>query len=347
MTNHSHEHASSQHGASCQHASHASHDAHHHDVKHHDQHHHHDHDHHGHSHAHHHEANPTSALLWPLIITGGFALVEALGGWYTGSLALLGDAGHMVTDAAGLGLALLAAWIAKKPATQRHSYGLMRAEVIVALLNGATMLLVAISIVWEAIARLHTPHPVQGAEVMGIAFLGLLVNLIIAKQLHGHQHDLNHRAAFLHVLGDLLGSVAALGAGAVIYFTGWTPIDPILSVLISVLILISSGRLLNEALHVLMEGVPHHLNIQQIQQHMQSHQQVRAVHQVHVWALSSDKTALSAHVVVKDIQAWHEVLIHLRHQLHERFGITHITLQPEIDDPHQVAEPVCFLTAKH
>src|SRR5690606_4814358 len=164
-------------------------------------------------------------------------LVEAVGGWLTGSLALLGDAGHMLSDSAALGLAWLGVWIARKPASKHHSFGFMRAEVIVAAANGLFMLVVIAFIVIEAIERLRTPQPVQGAEVMLIAFIGLLVNIAVAWQLHKGQHNINARAAFLHVLGDLLGSAAALAAGAVIYFTGWLAVDPILSIFICALIL--------------------------------------------------------------------------------------------------------------
>jgi cobalt-zinc-cadmium efflux system protein len=164
---------------------------------------------HEHPHPHHHthrHSHNDHVLLWPLILVLGFAIVEAVGGWYTGSLALLGDAGHMFSDAAALGLAWLGAWVAARPASHKHSYGLLRAEIIVALVNGLLMLLVVAWIVYEAIERLQAPEPVRGLEVMVIAGLGLVVNIIVAMRLHQHQHNLNHRAALLHVLGDLLGS---------------------------------------------------------------------------------------------------------------------------------------------
>jgi cobalt-zinc-cadmium efflux system protein len=285
--------------------------------------------HHAHHHTSHHHGNG-NALLWPVLLTLGFALVEAAGGWFTGSLALMGDAGHMFSDSAALGLAWLGMWMARKPPSVKHSYGLMRAEVMVALVNGLLMLAVVTAIAVEAIQRLHRPSQVQGGEVMLIAFLGLIVNLIVAWRLGHDQHNLNSRAALLHVIGDVLGSVAALAAGAVIYFTGWLRIDPILSLFISALILFSTLNLLREVLHVLMEGVPYHLDLGIVGNAMGKVAEVREVHDVHIWTLSSSVVALSAHVVLQDMEAWPRVLSALRELLHERFAIDHVTLQPEI-----------------
>ena len=300
---------------------------------------------HTHSHDHHHSSSH-EVWLWPLLLISAFAIVEAVGGWLTGSLALLGDAGHMVSDAAALALAWLGSWIALKPASKQHSFGLMRAEVIVALVNGLLMLFVITFIVLEAIERLQTPRPVLGGEVMLIALLGLIVNVIVALKLHGHQDSMNNRAALLHVLGDLLGSVAALAAGAVIYFTGWMPIDPILSLFISALILISTVKLLREVVHVLMEGVPAHLEIGEVTDALAALPRVQEIHSVHIWALSSQVSALSAHVVLKDMQTWHEVLPQLRRMLHERFSIDHVTLQPETEEALNAGAVDCWLTRK-
>lgn len=301
---------------------------------------------HAHMHTHNHGHTHSHVLLWPIVLVTGFAIVEAVGGWLSGSLALLGDAGHMFSDAAALGLAAMGAWISRRPASQQHSFGLMRAEVIVALVNGLLMLLVIGAIVYEAIQRLQVPTPVRGAEVMVIAFIGFLVNVLVAWRLHHAEDNLNYRAAFLHVMGDLLGSVAALVAGAVIYFTGWLPIDPILSLFICVLILFSTLKLLAEALHVLMEGVPRHLNIDAVTAAMSAMPQVHEVHSVHIWALSSQVAALSAHVVLEDIQNWHEVLEDLRQVLHERYDIDHVTLQPETIQALNSGEVDCWLTRK-
>lgn len=300
------------------------------------------HHHHGHSHSH---GGSQPSLLLPLLLIAGFAVVEAIGGWWTGSLALLSDAGHMVSDAFALGLAWLGSWIARKPATRKHNFGLVRAEVIVALVNALLMLAVIVGIVYEALQRIADPQPVQGAEVMLIAFIGMLVNILVAWILHSGHSSLNSRAALLHVLGDLLGSVVAIIAGAVIYFTGWMPIDPILSIFISVLILVSTLRLLGEVLHVLMEGVPLHLDAQAVEHAMTVSDKVRGVHHLHIWSLSSEKTALSAHVVLENMHDWHEVLNNLSHMLHERFNIEHVTLQPEVGTAHSDANANCWLTS--
>jgi cobalt-zinc-cadmium efflux system protein len=284
------------------------------------------------THSHHH-AHTHSPLLLPFALTLLFAFVECIGGWFTGSLALLGDAGHMFSDSAALGLAWLASWVAKRPSSARHNYGYLRAEVLVAMLNACAMLLVVVGIVLEAWQRLQAPQPIKVSEMMLIALLGLLINIFVAWYLHrdtGHQHSINHRAAFLHVLGDLLGSLAALLSGAVIYFTGWLAIDALLSLLIVALISISSVRLMREALHVLMEGVPLHLQHQHILTALQQQTSVQGVHALRVWAISSEHIALTAHIVVKDMLEWATLLPSLHQMLRERFGIHDAVLQPEL-----------------
>jgi cobalt-zinc-cadmium efflux system protein len=280
-------------------------------------------------HRHHESAHLN--LFWPVTLTLGFAFVEAVGGWLTHSLALLGDAGHMFSDSAALGLAWLASWVALKPPSRKHSYGLARVEVIVALFNGLFMLFVVGGIVYEAIRRLQTPREVAGGEVMLIAFVGLLVNIAVAWHLNKGKDNINSRAALLHVMGDLLGSVAAIAAGAVIFFTGWTRIDPILSMLISALILASTFNLLREAIHVLMEGVPQHLELDKVEAEMAAMEGVSSIHDVHIWTLSSGVVALSAHVVLHDLQGWMHVLPAIREMLNDRYGINHVTLQPETE----------------
>ncbi|ROR34761.1 cation diffusion facilitator family transporter [Inmirania thermothiophila] len=261
----------------------------------------------------------------------GFAAVEAAAGWWAGSLALMADAGHMLSDAGALAVAALAAWIARRPPSLRHSYGLGRAEVVAALLNGFAMVALVIGLVVAAVRRLHDPQPVAGGTVMAVAAAGLAVNVVVALRLSHGGHDLNVRAALLHVVGDLLGSVAALLSGAVVHFTGWTPIDPLLTLLIAGLILFSTVRLLLEALHVLLEGVPHHLDLAEVGRAMAAHPGVASVHDLHIWSLGSGQVALSAHVVVRDLAAWLEVLQGLQRMLAERYGIGHVTLQPEPD----------------
>lgn len=286
-------------------------------------------EHHGHTHHHHHGAG--YSLIWALVLTLGFAAIEVIGGLLSGSLALLGDAGHMVSDATALGLAALAAWVARQPRSARHSFGLVRAEVVAALINGIFMLAIVATIAFHAIERLWQPQPVAGGTVMVIAAIGLVVNLIVAAILHRGEQTLNTRAALLHVIGDLLGSVAALFSGVIIYWTGWTPIDPLLSLLICALILHSSVRLLREVLHVIMEGVPPYLTLETVAAAMHEPESVRSVHDLHIWTLSSGMVVLSAHIVIDEMAKWDETLQQLGALLDERFDIQHITLQPEVE----------------
>jgi cobalt-zinc-cadmium efflux system protein len=280
-------------------------------------------------HAHHHHPRPGSALKAAAALTIGFAVVEALGGWWTGSLALLSDAGHMLTDGAALVLGALAAWMARLPPSERHSYGLGRAEVIAALVNAAAMLVILGALSYEAISRLGQPGEVNGEVAMVIALAGLAINIAVIRRLAPHGHDLNMRAARLHVAGDALGSVAALVSGGVIALTGWTRADPIASLLICVLIAVSSVRLMRESLHALMEGVPRGLSVESIGAEMASIGGVLSVHDLHVWTLSGSRTALSAHVVVRSMAHWDRTRGELQARLHEKFGIDHVTLQPE------------------
>ena len=288
-------------------------------------HHHHDHLHEG---GHHHHAGSGPRLVWALLLTLGFAAVEAVAGLWSGSLALLSDAGHMVTDSASLGLAAFAAWLAQRPPSQRHTYGYGRVETLAALANVLFMVLVVVGISVAAVSRFLEPAPINGAAVTLVAALGLCINIGVAWLLMHGEQTMNTRGALLHVLGDLLGSVAALVAGAVVMWTGWTTIDPLLSLLICALMLTSSLRLLREVLHALMEGVPLHLSTEQIGQVLAGLPGVVSVHDLHIWTLSSKKIALSAHVLVDSLEAWPAVLAAARHALaHE--GITHVTLQPE------------------
>ncbi len=298
-----------------------------------------------HGHAGHHHGNANrNILLLALLFTLGFAFVEAAGGWISHSLALISDAGHMFSDALSLGLAALAAQLAKRPVSAKHSYGLVRAEVIAASVNGLLMLAVIIYIVVEAVKRLQSPETVQGFTVMIIAFVGLLVNIIVAYMLSRGEHNLNTRAALLHVMGDLLGSVAALVAGAVIYFTGWMPIDPLLSIFVALLILGSTLNLLREALHVLMEGVPRHLDLKVIGDRMANIADVQSVHDLHIWTLASGQVALSSHISLINMNNWSNTLESIRLMLRREYGIEHVTLQPEsaqgITQPYTTKIPI-------
>jgi len=268
-------------------------------------------------------------LLKALIFTLGFACIEAVAGVWSGSLALISDAGHMVADSMALGLAALAAWLARKPPSRRYTYGLVRLEILTALINSLLMLGLIGFIVSEAIVRLQDPQPVQGGMVMVVAAIGLGVNLIVAWMLHKGGDSLNIRAAFLHVLGDLLGSVAALLAGAVIWTTGYTPIDPILSLVVAGLILTSALRLLWESLHALLEAVPAHIDVDAVAQDMTDIPGVQVIHDLHIWTLSSGQIALSAHLELASFDDWDSIMRACRQLLDQRHGIRHVTLQPE------------------
>lgn len=283
-----------------------------------------------HLHDHHRADETGTKFYWALVITLGFAVVEAVGGIWSGSLALLSDAGHMFTDSVALGMAAFGTWVAGRPPSARHTYGLLRAEVIAALMNGLLMLAVIVWITVQAFARLNNPQPVVGGAVMVIAFIGLAVNVVVALTLSHGKMSLNSRAALLHVLGDMLGSVAALAAGAVIYFTGWTPIDPILSLFVAGLILFSTVSLLRQTLHVLMEGVPLDLQLPQVGMAMAKIEGVHSVHDLHIWTLSSGLVALSAHLEMESLDNWPRILNQTCAMLHDNFDIVHVTLQPEV-----------------
>jgi cobalt-zinc-cadmium efflux system protein len=284
----------------------------------------------GTNHAKHHlgHAGGHRHFLGAILLTLSFAVVEVVAGWWSGSLALISDAGHMVTDSSALGLAALAAWFAKRPPSLRHTYGLVRLEILVALLNSLLMLVLIGWIVLEAIDRFGAPNAVNGSAVMGVAAIGLAVNAGVAWRLHHGGDDLNTRAALLHVLGDLLGSVAALTSGAVIWFTGWLWVDPALSLGVAALILVSAVRLLNDAVHVLLEAVPAHIDIRELVQGLARIEGVNSVHDLHVWSLSSGQIALSAHLNLDCFADWPRILATAREQL-AGFGIGHATLQPE------------------
>jgi cobalt-zinc-cadmium efflux system protein len=301
---------------------------------------------HHHRHHNHSDSGSQRILLTVLALTAAFAAVEAAAGWISGSLALLGDAGHMLTDTVALGIGAFAAWLSRKPPSERHSYGLQRAEALGALLNVTFMLAIVATILYEAVERLRAPLPVNGPTVVIVAAIGLLINLSAAWLLHQGEQNLNVKGALLHVIGDLLGSVAALVAGLVIWWTGWTPIDPILSLFIGLLILVSSFKLLADVVHVLMEGVPRHLNLAEISAAMSETEGVCGVHDLHVWSIGSREYSLSAHVNINELMDWHTVLDALNDTLNRRFGLRHTTLQPEITPASQCISESCGPTYK-
>lgn len=331
-------------------ASHSGHDPHGPSHSHsHDPHHNHNHDHlhaHGRGDSHHsHSARAVSSrVLWgAVLLTGGFAVVEAVGGWWSGSLALLADAGHMVTDAGALLLALVANVIARRPASDRHSYGLARFEIIAAFVNALAMLGVVIWLLIEAIQRIAQPVSVQGGTVLGVASIGLIVNVGVAWLLSRDHHNINTRAALLHVLGDLLGSVAAIAAGGVIYFGGPLITDPLLSMVVGGLILRSTLVVLRQTTKVLLDGVPDHVDYGRVGRALVAIDGIVSVHDLHVWSMVPGRCALSAHVLVADIELWPVILHRARHQLRTDFGIDHITLQPEWLRETGAAAPVIRL----
>ncbi|HQR11767.1 MAG TPA: cation diffusion facilitator family transporter [Casimicrobiaceae bacterium] len=291
----------------------------------------HGHDHGGHAHL----AEAANGLgvrraLWlALLLTAGFAIIEGIGGWLAGSLALLSDAGHMTTDVAALGLALFANAIGRRPPTLRASYGYGRAEVLAAFVNAIVMLGVVAAIAIEAVRRLLEPTPVAGPMVLGIATAGLLVNIVCAWLLSGSSGSINARGALIHVLGDLLGSLAAIVAGGVIMATGWMPIDPILSLVVSLLILRSTLALLRQSTGVLMEGVPGHLDYNEIGKALARLPGVSGVHDLHVWNMTAERPALSAHISLTNGAAWPQTLARAQRMLAKEFAIEHVTLQPD------------------
>ncbi|HUS25172.1 MAG TPA: cation diffusion facilitator family transporter [Candidatus Binatia bacterium] len=282
-------------------------------------------------HDHHsHDRSPARNLSVALVTVLVFAFVEAGTGWWAGSLALLSDAGHMLTDSGALALAVFASWFARQPADAEHTWGHGRAEVLAAIANAVLMMGLVVGIVIGALDRFQHPAPVRGGAVIAVALGGLVVNLAVLRTLtHGGPQTLNTRAAMLHVVGDALGSVAAVVSGIVIITTGWTPIDPLLSMLICLLIVVSGWQVLRDSLNVVMEAVPSHLKTADIGRAMAAVPGVAAIHDLHIWRVTSDRIALSAHVVLRDMGGWLAVLAELNAVLRRDYGIDHATLQPE------------------
>ena len=273
-------------------------------------------------------------LALALAITAVVMLVELIGGWLAGSLALLADAAHMLADVAALGLALIAAWIAQRPATPERSFGFLRLEILAALVNGAVLFAIAIGIGVEAWHRLRAPQLVNAPLLLGVAAVGFVANLAAALVLHrGHQHSLNQRGAYLHVLGDLLGSVGALIAGVIILASGWLLADPLISVLIGVLVLGSAWRLVKESTDVLLEAAPSHIALSDVHDRIVSVPGVDSVHDLHLWTVTSGVVAMSGHLVVKNPTDNQPVLETVQDRM-RAMGIAHVTVQVE-------REPTC------
>ena len=287
---------------------------------------------HDHSHDHVHASSRTLAIA--LTLTGVFMLVEFAGGLIAGSLALIADAGHMLTDTAALALAWAAIRIASRPADLRRTFGYQRLRVIATFVNGCALMFLTAWIVIEAVQRFMHPVPVDGGTILTIGSAGLIVNLVVFALLRrANPHDMNIAAATLHVLGDLLGSAAAIVAAIVILYTGWTPIDPLLSVVVSMLILRSAWLLIRRSTHILMEGAPDEVDIAELRKTLEDHiEDVRDVHHVHTWHVGPQDIFLTMHATVAPNADHSSVLREAKTVLAERYGIHHATIQIEADD---------------
>jgi len=290
------------------------------------------------SHEHHHSHDDKSSIKrvqLALVLTGIFMVVEVVGGIISGSLALLADAGHMLTDTMALALAAFAFRVSSKPADTKRSYGYQRFQIIAAFVNGLSLLAIVGWILFEAVMRMINPPEVIGTTMLVVASAGLVVNVVVFLILHsGDQENLNIRGAALHVLGDLLGSVAAIIAAFVIIKTGWMPIDPLLSVLVAALILRSAWQLVRRSAHILLEGAPEWLNLADMQSKIiASVPQVTEIHHVHVWGLTPQHPMLTMHVVLEEKPEDPTALVRsVKQVLKSKFGINHSTIEVEIGD---------------
>lgn len=295
-----------------------------------------------HTHRHGRARESRRRLTIVLVLTAIYMIAEVFGGWWTGSLALLADAGHMLADVAALGLALIAIWFSARPATPGKTFGYYRLEILAALINGVGLVLIALFIFYEAYLRWFTAPAVRSVPMMFVAAGGLLVNLFCARLLHRDRHeDLNVRGAWLHIMGDALGSAAAIVAGAVITLTGWNAADSLFSVLIGLLIVWSSWHLIREATNVLLEGTPAHINLAAVEDAILGTEGVTDVHDLHIWTITSGHEALSAHVIHAYSISQPNLLKELRTKLHDSFGVDHLTIQMETGDSADGALHFC------
>jgi cobalt-zinc-cadmium efflux system protein len=283
----------------------------------------------GHSHA---ADAPIRSLRIALVLTALLLVVEVIGGLLSNSIALLADAGHMLTDVAALALALFVAWFSKQPETPRKTFGYLRWEILAAFLNGATLLLISAWILWEAITRLGTPQGVQGGLMLAVAAGGLVVNLIAARVLApGSSESMNARGAYLHVLGDLLASGGTLVAAFLIRYTGWLMADPLASILTTVLIMNGAWRLVRDSVDILLESTPAHIPLPAVRAQLEAIPGIESVHDLHVWAVTPAVVAMSAHCIVREPAQQHHALEHI-HDAMRLFGIDHVTIQLEREE---------------
>lgn len=306
------------------------------------------------AHVHHREqadAGVSRALRIALILTSIFLVAEVIGGIASNSLALLADAGHMLTDVGALAFSLFVAWLARQPATPRRTYGYLRFEILAALLNGAALLAVSALIIWEAIGRLRAPEPVETGVMFFVAVGGLVVNIVAARLLHGSaEHSLNVRGAYLHVLSDLLGSVAAIAAALCARYLGWMIADPVASILMTALIVRGSWKLVRESVDILLESTPAHIDVVEVRRALEAIEDVESVHDLHVWTLTSGVVAMSAHAVVREV-AVHQRALEAMTARASEMGIHHTTIQLEkralADCPPAAVPPPPFPFAVH
>lgn len=283
------------------------------------------------------------AMAGAFFLTSAFMVAELVAGLLSNSLSLVADAGHMIADAGALGLGLVAMWMASHPHTERRTFGFHRAEILAALANGSLLVVIAILVVWTAFGRLQHPQHIKSGLMLVVAVGGLGVNLLAMRVLGTHRHDnLNVRGAFLHVLGDALGSAGVIVAGLVIRFTGWTPIDSLVSLFISSLILVSGFRLVRETVSVLLESSPPHLDAEALRRDLAGLPGVRNVHDLHIWTVTSGFVSLSCHCEVASSGVADDVLRRATNLLRERYGIRHVTIQPETSQIHEELEHCCL-----
>lgn len=270
-------------------------------------------------------------MLWSAVLIGVFMLAELFGGLFSGSLALLADAGHMLTDFAAMVLAWFAFRLSRRPADWRRTYGFDRFQVMVAFVNGLTLIFITLWIFYEAVTRLFSPIPVMGGPVAAIATAGLLVNIVTFWILHGaDRENLNVRGAAFHVLGDLLGSGAALVAGGVIMLTGWTPIDPILSMFVGLLILRGAWRLVADSGHILLEGAPKEIDTREIAADLVAGiEGIEGVHHVHAWSITQERQMITLHARIAEGMPYDEAIAAIKARLKDRFGMAHATVEVE------------------
>ena len=298
-------------------------------------------------HSHHHAVDPVSGELEPshgregsralkiaLLLTVCFMFAEFAGGLWTNSLALVADSGHMLTDAAALGLSLFAVWFVRRPATAEQTYGYFRVEILAALVNGVTLVVISLFILLEAYDRFLEPRDIKSVEMLAIALLGLGANLVSAWVLYGSQQEsLNIRGAFLHVVGDIVGSFGVIVASLAVIFWQAYWADPAVSILVSLLILVSAWKLVKDSVRVLLEGKPSHVNLRAMKQELCRVSGVESVHDLHVWTLTSGLHAMTCHAVVVGQDSRHKILEALACVSREQFKISHTTIQIEDEDP--------------